>query len=413
MKKYGLLSDSLLILVSQVISVVIPLLLIPLLISLYSASSVANVVLSLSLAALLYLFFDFGINTYGVKRCSDINGDQRELNDFLASVNGIKLISFVSVFVLVLAVYLLSKESLVLYILIAVLAVFFQSLVPIWLYQSELKVKQYTIFVILGRCAYILFALLFSYFSLDLLVVFSSFLIGWFFSSLLSYFYLIGIGFKFSFKFRLHKMKSILVESLPFYLSRVSLSVYTYSNVFVVGAFLPSVYVTYYGLAEYIYKVCQSITGAINQASYPRIMKENNSSIFYYSTILSLLLVLIFVMLINFNSSLVTELLIGEKSSSFQEYIAYFSVLSIVGSLAVMFGFPASAVTNNFKYTNNSNVAALFLYLLILGALVIFFEVSVVSLVFLLIIVELFLLSYRFWGYIVSLKRLKSQCDER
>jgi PST family polysaccharide transporter len=69
-------------------------------------------------------------------------------------------------------------------------------------------------------------------------------------------------------------------DSSQFFLSRVSVSIYTSANAFVLGLFTDNTMVGFYSVAEKLYQAMQSLYAPITQTLYPYVAKQKNITLF-------------------------------------------------------------------------------------------------------------------------------------
>ena len=97
---------------------------------------------------------------------------------------------------------------------------------------------------------------------------------GYLIGTLLSLYY-IFYRFKFSFLLTSYRnIRATFIDSSMFFLSRVSVSLYTTSNIFVLGLVSTTTMVGYYAVAEKLYTVIRHMYQPVVQVVYPYISKQ-------------------------------------------------------------------------------------------------------------------------------------------
>jgi PST family polysaccharide transporter len=91
-------------------------------------------------------------------------------------------------------------------------------------------------------------------------------------------------------------MITYLKESIPIFISNVSIKIYVSSNKVIIGSFLSMTEVAYYDLAEKIVNLLRTPQGILSQTIFPKISKEKNKTftrkIFWISLLVNLILFL-------------------------------------------------------------------------------------------------------------------------
>jgi PST family polysaccharide transporter len=198
---------------------------------------------------------------------------------------------------------------------------------------------------------------------------------------------------------RLAVLKEYFNDSSQYFLSRVSVSIYTSSNAFVLGILTNNTMVGYYSVAEKLYGALQSLYLPLNQALYPYVAKKKNIQLYkkiFILTVVANLLGVAFVFLV---SDYIYLFLFGENASS--ESLIVFRVFLIAATVVVpsmLIGYPLLGALGYAKYANSSVFYGSMLHILGIVVLILTGNVSIYSLAFMVLITETFVfISRLFW----------------
>lgn len=390
--------------ISQASSLMIPLLLLPFLTRFYTPLEVGYYIFHITIVSIGFLLFDFGMSAYGVQKVISLDFEKKEVAKIYSISITLKTLLIV-VFTGIISILFVVSDNVYLYVaLLSVPSVFFQSLIPYWLLQAHQKMKVVAIINIISRIMSVSFALLCIFFiksSIFDIILISS--IGWFLSFLVLYILLKGDVINITRDLKRKDYKNFYNECRSFYASRLSSAGYIYVNVLVVSGTSPFS-LAFYGISEYIYKILQSVLQAFNQALYPYVAKTKDERSLYLTLILLLSFVLFFLLIFNFTSEKVVTFLYGEDYLVVIPYVNAFICLSFVGVFSFVFGFPAASLVLNFTYVNFSCHLGLFFYLFLLSSLWFVGAVEPLNLIYIRIVNEVMISSYRFFSFVEKRK---------
>ncbi len=263
--------------------------------------------IAFSQAFLIYfsLIADYGFNLSGIREVSVNKYKQNKLIQVFNSIMIARLILTVFGFIiLTLIVFSFEKFSKdwELYLLSygVVIGTF---LFPSWFFQGIEKMKYITILNVISKSIFTIAILILVNKPSDFLLVplFNS--LGYIFIGFIS---LYIIKRDFNIKFEIQKIKRIKVQFIKgwhLFVSRISISLYTATNTFLLGIFTDNTIVGYYAIAEKAVRVFTFLFTPFNQSIYPHIVylmktkkneginfvKNSLSKIFILSFILSIL----------------------------------------------------------------------------------------------------------------------------
>lgn len=148
-----------------------------------------------------------------------------------------------------------------------------------------------------------------------------------------------------------------LKDSTQFFLSRVSVSIFTLGNTFFLGLFTNNVVVGYYCAAEKVYAAATSLYQPLVDAIYPYMAKSRNKS--FYRKIFTLSVIFnsfLCICLFIFSRQLIT-LLYGSGIQQSILILRIFLVAMLVTTPSLLLGYPFLAALGFPQYANGSVIA--------------------------------------------------------
>lgn len=275
-KRKNAIVDIIYIAILQGTNLLIPILITPYLINVLGASNYGIFSFSLALIQYYILFVDFGFNLSSTNRISVVRNDQNEIDTIFWSTLTLKVLFTIicwSINFLILSIFTqleVYKKSINLMFLMVIGNAFF----PIWLFQGLEKIKTLTIINAISKL--FVFPVMFFWVKTKsdflLAVKIQSYI--YLYSSLLSF--LLIYRYKLiTFKIIIPKLKSLkteFFESVPIFLSNLSISLYTILYVIILGFFATPKEVGYYSAAEKIIRaICVLFYMPVSQVYFPKI----------------------------------------------------------------------------------------------------------------------------------------------
>jgi PST family polysaccharide transporter len=345
---------------------------------------------------------DFGFNLSATKYIAANREDKDKRDKYFVNVLIAKLMLFLCGLVLLLliinfvdkfsenkAVYLLSYGS-----------VLGSVLLPTWFFQGMEQMRYITKITIVTRTLAIIPIFFLVKSDTDFLLVPIFYGLGAIAAGLIGI-YIVRVNFKLKFNFNKLSFSSVidcLKESVDFFLSRLSLSLYTISNTFVLGMVLGNTAVGYYAAGEKLYMAVQSMYGPLNQALYPYMVKHRNILIFKK----------IFFAVVLINCIVIP---IGIYKSEFIMHFIYstidFESVSILKILlgaclitvpSILLGYPFLGAFGHTRYTNLTVIISSVFHVSMLVLLVLFNSLTVYTVASLVVTTELIVLILRIRG---------------
>ncbi|CAI9679797.1 flippase [Elizabethkingia anophelis] len=228
---------------------------------------------SFSTALLFYfqIFVDFGFNLSGARHIALNRKNKETLNVIYSSIIYSKLllilVGFVILFISVISIHKLRQNYALYYI--SYLVIIGQTFFSNWFFQGMEKMRNITVINIITKVLSTLFIFLYVKRNNDYLLVPIFYSIGNFVSAIISVL-IIRIKYNVSFvKVPLSSLIYYIKDAVPLFISNLSVTLYTFSTVLLLGFFFNNTIVGYYTLAERIIAAIKSIINPISQSLYP------------------------------------------------------------------------------------------------------------------------------------------------
>lgn len=349
-------------LVVQVITYLVPILTIPFIIRSIGIEKFGLVSFSQSFLMFFYLIVDFGFSISATKEFS-VSKSRQEDENILAKVFCAKLILlFLSLSILVILVTSVDMffENRLLH-LTSFLWVVGQGFSPIWYFQGKEDLKIYTLVQAVSKLIYLIFIVILvngqgDYMMIPLInglvaILATAFLYGFLFFKFKLSFLVFDIS--------LRAVTQALKVSYSYFLSRVSVVLYSTANVFFLGLYAPSSVVGYYAVSEKLYLAVQSLASPIVQVLYPYMCKTRDVVTFRKIVVIVFVSVLfgIFV-LFNYSTLFLSLISNGDVSDISIDVINILLVAIVFSVISMLHGYPLLGALGFPNYANNSVMLA-------------------------------------------------------
>ena len=264
--------------VLQVFQLVLPLITYPYLIRVLGAELYGVVAFANAVVVYFNVFIDFGFNISEIREISVNRDDLSQVSKTVSTVIVAKLlltlVAFVALFALVFFVPALKAHG---WLYLASLGMLLDTaLNPRFYFQAVEKMKFITLLNVGARLLFLVMIFVAVKAPEDYVLVPLLTSIGAVLSSLLGL-AIMGLHYRVRFKLpSLSGLKQALVNSLPFFGSRVSVLAINKTNVVLIGSFLGYTEVAYYDLAEKLVSVMKMPFNIFNQVLYPNVSKTKN-----------------------------------------------------------------------------------------------------------------------------------------
>ena len=340
----------------QGLNYILPLITIPFLFNQLGVEKYGLTNFSFAFIQYFVVLTDFGFGLSGTRYIAVNRDDKNEINRFLCSATIARLFfASLSFLIYLLAIFFIpSFSKFKLYTLLFFGVVIGNVFNPTWFFQGIERMKYNTLLYTITRTVSILPLFIFvrgeeDFYFIPICYSAGSIISGFF--SLL----LIKYMFKMSFFWTSFKeIRIVTIDSSRYFFSRVSNSLYTNTNSFILGLVCGNVAVGYYSLAEKIYLALSSVYAPINGALFPYMTKEKNQSlikkVIKWGTLINTSLVVVFYFIFPY----ICPLFFDDFSSQSMMVLSILLVSSIVGMPSTFLGYPFLAAFGHPNYTNNS-----------------------------------------------------------
>lgn len=269
---------------------------------------------------------------------------------------------------------------------------------PIWYFQGVEKMGYMTLTTTLAKILSFIpmFILVRSENDVSLVAILYS--LGYILSSIVSI-VLLRIRFKVHFvRTTINAIWNSLKNSAPFFLSRISASLYSLGNTLVLSATCGTQMAGFYDVAQKLIEAFNGLIAPITQALYPYMIKTKNVLVFKKFLYGGALIGFAAFIVCMIGGDFILKLLFGDVGNY---TINAFKVLSFCLLFIIpnyLMGYPFLAAMGHVKYTNYTVMMAGVYYLCVMSVLLIGNFVNIVSVAVLYISCHLLVLLFRMYG---------------
>jgi PST family polysaccharide transporter len=262
----------------QIFNLILPLITYPYLIRVLGKETYGLVVFAQAIVAYLAILVSFGFNISATKEISIHRDNKEKLSEIVSCVIIIKgLLLVLSILFLGVLLFIIPQAN-------QYKALFFFSLwsclydviFPIWYFQGIEQMKYITYITLVSRLTFLGLIFLLINSSADYLFVPMIYGVGAFIAGMTAL-YIIFIQHQIRFKWQsIINLKHYFNDSIPIFVSNISISLYVSTNKVITGTFLGMSEVAYYDLAEKLINILKIPQGILSQSLFPKISKEKN-----------------------------------------------------------------------------------------------------------------------------------------
>ncbi|WP_455638540.1 oligosaccharide flippase family protein [Parabacteroides sp.] len=259
----------------EILKMVMPFVALPYLISTVGPDKYGLVVFAQAVISYFVIIVNFGLDVSAVKNVSINRNNNEKLSEVVSSVLLIKLCLFFFSFFILLLLLLCVKQFRANYLLflLSFMSCLSEILFPAWFYQGIEKMKYITLIRFSSIFFYTVTVFIFIKGQSDYLLIPLLQSLGWILSGAISFFMLIRIEKISLFIPGFESVKKYFVESIPFFISRVSVVVNSNMAKTACGIFFSMHEVAAFDLAQKIAMTALIPLQMLNQAVFPHIAK--------------------------------------------------------------------------------------------------------------------------------------------
>lgn len=340
--------------VFQAIELLIPLITIPFIISKVGAEKFGLISFAVVFSYFFQLIIDFGFNTISTRDISIHKNDIQKITQIFNNTLSSKLILSVFCFIIFISIVLCFEKfnSNIEIFIFTFIALFTQSLIPIWFFQGLQESKYLTISSFIGRFSYLLLIFFFIKTENDcfLIPVFNS--VGYFTSAIIA-FIIIYNKYKIPYTtITLKEFKIQLYKGKFMFLSEIKLYFISYFNILLLGLISGNVAVAYFVGAEKIIRAISNVFVPIQNSLFPVLATKLNEDrletirlMKKYLPIAIGVLLIFSIFLFVFSENIIVLILGVEMKNS----IIVFKILSLVPLLTFLDLFFGKQILLNLK----------------------------------------------------------------
>ncbi len=391
----------------QGFNLLLPLISMPYLIRVLGIDNFGLVIFSQAIIGYFNILIDFGFNLSATREVSVNRKNNKKLEEILSVVIFIKctfiLLSFLILLGITLVFPYFNQYKYLFFMTFGL--VIGQALFPVWLFQGLEKMRYILVLNVISKLLITGLIFLLIKQKSDFVLVASIYSTG---SILLGITSLLVIHsqFKITLNFKLLTYEAYMFyikDSFDFFLSRLSVSIYTNSNIVLLGLLTTSQTVGEYAIAEKLYMVLRRMYQPLTNVLYPYITKTRNLLLYMKIFILANIVNFIILgILFTFSIEVIT-LISGIPSILTNNAFRLFLIICIVIIPSILTGYPLLAALGYKKEANNSVIKGSLFHLLGLFLLYITGNITVNNVLYLLFITETIVLTLR----VISINKYK------
>lgn len=358
----------------QVVTWILPLILLPYYTRLFGLGLFGVVAFVISAIQLSAVITDFGFSLSATEDISRNRDDKPYIEETLGAILLIKLGLLSVAAAAVNAVpYLLPErygDHRLLFVL-AVLPIAGTAYQPVWFFQGLEKMKALAVYTVIAKTAYLGLALALvrrpdQYYMVPVALGLSQLLAAGLGLALI---HREGYGIAWPRRARVAKVFS---QSATFFASRVSVALYTSGSVFLLGVFGSHAAVALFSVAEQLYRAIQSVFAPVGQALYPYMVREKNLKVFGKALMSAMAVAVVGIFVGYFVSPTLVRWIFGADFLDAVPLLYCFFFVVLVNVPGTLLGYPLLGAFGQSRWANWSVVVGSAVHLtglLILGGL--------------------------------------------
>ena len=353
------------------------LLVIPFLLYTLGVETFGILAMATAFSAYFQVLSDYGFNVVATHEVSIHREDNNKLNEIFSAVMTIKVaLMLLSLSILLLSLWLFDSlaQNWLIYLLTFGMVIG-EVLFPIWFFQGIEKMRYIAIVNIVAKLFFLTAIYIFVKEQEDayLVPLFNS--LGFIIVGVLSIIYIYR-EFHIRFSWQPYStLRLYVIKGWHIFLSRLAVTLYSSSNIFILGLFTTPLLVGYYAIAYKVTSAIITLGNIVNQVIFPYLSKKwvENQTLYYelfYKFLRGIVFSMSFVAVILFSfAEEVVYLLSGESIPLSVELLQIMSLTLIIAPLGALYS--QSFVTQGqSSYVTKSTFWTLFVNLLLVGVLI-------------------------------------------
>ncbi|MEO0185333.1 MAG: flippase [candidate division WOR-3 bacterium] len=345
-KAKPLIKNFMFLMVVQIANYVFPLISLPYLVRVLGPEKYGLIAFAQSFIGYFILITNYGFDLSATREISISRENKEKLVEIFSSVICAKILLLVFcffVFIFFLQIDKFKKDSLVYALTFGIIVG--QTLFPLWLFLGLEKMEYITILTVLERAVFTVCIFIFIKNMNDYVYVPLFNTIGYLISGtlgLLVAFLRFGITFRVP---KLHNIFSQIKQGWHSFISTTNVSLYSTTNIFILGLFWNNVIVGYYAAAEKLIYAVQRLLIPLSQTVFPYISKtaheKREEAVLFIKQILhiNIAIGIILAITILLGARIIIKVILGPMYQESIIIMQIFAFLPLAGAVANVLGF--------------------------------------------------------------------------
>jgi PST family polysaccharide transporter len=394
-----LLKNTIMLYVTKVSAYVFPLITFPYLTRVLMPEKYGVVTFSNAFMSYFILFVDFGFLLSSTRECALHRNDPKKLSQIvMATIQGKLILSIVGLVILMPLLFLVpSLQDKRLFILLSYLTIIIKIFIPDYLFRGLERMEIVTYRTLVGRSIYtmLIFFLIRSPSDFYFIPIISS--IG-------------ECVIVFATWMKLRNIVRIEYISLPikeifismrtssiYFLSRIASTVYSSSNIIILGFLYDDSKVALFGVAHSLIKNIRGLYGPIADSLYPYMISKRNYRLIWRIIAFTFPMIMVGTIVLFLLSDKIIILFAGPKYEEASSIFRAMLPLVVITLPLYLLGFPMLGAMGRIKDANFSVIFGALFYVVVVTVLFLVNRINFISLAYTTGATESFILVYRFF----------------
>ena len=381
----------------QVFGYLLPLVTVPYLYRVLGLDRYGLVLFAAAFMVYFNVVVDFGFNLSAVRSVSIVKQEKHELSMVFRSVvfSKIILLFFSFFFLWLIVTWVPSFNGDYTLYVYSFLTVIGQALFPVWFFQGLEEMRYITIINVVSKLLSVILIFIFVTSQGDYLLVPLFLGLGSIFGGFVGLYiacskFEVRLGYV-----SLSRLWCALKDSSTFFLSRISLSLYTATNSFLIGLVMGNAAVGIFAAAEKLYQAYTGLFGTIVQALYPRMVASKSLALWKKVFVSSVSLNLFLQFFLFWLAPWILALIYSDVETMTVLVFRVLMFATVFSFPSMLLGFPLLGAWGHVKVVNYSIVAASFFHISTLFILFVLDGFGLYSVSLLIVVSEFLVLSLR------------------
>lgn len=384
----------------QIVGYIFPLINLPYLSRVLGVDKFGLVFFAFAFMQYFNILTDFGFGLSATREVAINRHNTNNLSNIFSSVSILKMgLVFVSYLILCFCTIFVPKmhNNWIVFHL-SFLMVLGNAIYPVWFFQGMERMRYITFLNILAKLIFVVLIFIFIKQESDYVIVPLLNSMGFLISGVIGFMFAIKtFGIKFYFP-KLQSLKKQFKYSLDFFISRISVSLYSNTNTVCLGFAGSEYMVGLYVAAEKIYAAINGLKEPFVSALYPYIAKHRDVKLYkklFWLIIMGTLLISLFGFI--FSKPIIT-IFYGINMQEAYKIFKIFCVLFFVNVPSGLLGYPLLGGMGHTKVCNYSVIIASLSHVVLLIALLLLNKLTIYTMAYLVLFTTFIEFNIRFWA---------------